>query len=82
MRMHTIARAGTLDSLSGGILLYSSLVQLIARDLAAPTDLFDGTDDQELTRARIARVTGWDIVARYTCMFAGAAAMCVLAIWA
>ena len=57
-------------------------MQLIARDLVVPTDfLLEDTDSHELTKAKIASVTGWDIVIRYTCMFAGAAAMCVLAIW-
>ena len=61
-----LAVQGTLNSVSGGLLLYIGLVQLIAEDF---------------TRADLAQVsTGWQ-VAMHAALAVGAGCMAVIAIW-
>ncbi|PNH09823.1 Zinc transporter 3 [Tetrabaena socialis] len=59
---------GAFNGVSGGMLLYVSLVQLIAEDMSV---YVPGNRAQAATR-----------MASFLALFAGAAAMCLLAVWA
>ncbi len=68
LRLQALATQGTFNCISGGMLLYISLIQLIAED-------FSREDSSKPASGRVR-------LGSYAALFLGAASMCIIAIWA